>query len=1086
MKSLTSKLKALALSCLVTAAFLPAVYGASADLSIPVHSHNPAEPPPNSYLTYSFTIHNNSPTDSASNVTVTVAGTGPQFFDSGSPYFFVNNGDNTFTATVGTIAAGGDAPFTVKYFVQTGAVTLTATVSSPDDPNSANDSATESANQSTADLEMTTVNVSPEPGQVGELRTYQGTLTNLGPDDATNVTVAISGDSVNSQGYGYDAFESFDHSVPPPSPPDPDQFGFRYLPVGNIPAGHSVTFTAYYNAIQTGSFTRNFIAIAGAEVDPNVNNNYFPLISTIGPSQGPQADLAPIVGAATTVTVGSNITYTFNTFNLGPDTASNVMTSFKPSSNETFVSASVPFTVGTGTSAGYYFVNNGDLPGNVGYTFTFVFQASEAGAITLTGDAFSDTNDPNSANDNFTVTTTAANPTPPPRGGLSPTYLTIDGSASALPNLKDTVLRFAAVQTGNAAALYVRVQYSTTAGVWNDLDDGNHGFMTYDPATQQYILSTLKYPLVNGVSFRAVAAAPGYDPDSTSNTVGVFDLASSLPRLTPPVLNVTGNGPFADLYFRAQLAAADPGVALRIQSSSTPTQELSWVDLNDGNSGQMTVSDDATRYFLMANNIPAVTAVYFRVLSSKNGFADGISAPKGPFDILKDTPPTIKSITVSKAISGGGTIPADPILVEAGPITLSVTATPGAGHNIKNLSLRFDGGTIASTETETISQLYTTTVLGDHIVEATAADELGGTSRYGTHPTYIRVIPAGGTALKREEAAGTFSQAAATTAGNVYTLVKSNGLWSDASSWTDASGKNGVPGPNDLAVINQAKTVMLAQATTVRSISLDGQIYNVHDIPAPQVTLTVTGLMTVSTHGADILNVHLVIDSGATCEFLNNDVDCFVTGSVENDGKFNLHGSKGIVGLLAFVNNGTTNFQIPLAQPSDAGQKPDSDNRVISTAMLPTVGLLRSDLQTNFPADGSNLLRDTATIVSKDGAGVVSNDGATIVSQGGGNLISPNGSNIVSQGGGNLISPNGSNIVSQGGGNLVGPSSGTAPIPPAAPVVTGFIQSGGETDLSGINVIGDVVLNGGVLAGTGVIYGSLTNNSGYILPGQPP
>jgi len=47
-----------------------------------------------------------------------------------------------------------------------------------------------------------------------------------------------------------------------------------------------------------------------------------------------------------------------------------------------------------------------------------------------------------------------------------------------------------------------------------------------------------------------------------------------------------------------------------------------------------------------------------------------------------------------------------------------------------------------------------------------------------------------------------------------------------------------------------------------------------------------------------------------------------------------------------------------------------------------------------------------------------------------------------------------------------------------------FRQTGGTTNLRGIRIIGPVLLNGGVLNGAGVIEGDLTNDGGFIAPGN--
>ena len=1057
---------------------LPArLYAANADLSIPVHSHDPAQPASNSYITYSFTIHNNSTTDAASNVTVTVAGTGSQFFDSGNPYFFVNNGDGTFTATVGTVAAGADAGFTVKYFAQTGPVSVTATVSSPDDPNSLNNSATEStiagSGTPTADLEMVSVTVVPNPAKVGDLRHYHGTVTNNGPDDATDVQVAIEADSVDSHGIGYDAHETFDHSIPAPNPPGADGNGYRYLPMGDIPAGGTVNFDAYYDAIAEGSFGRDFfLDLSGAQIDPDLNNNNVLVSSTINGAGSATADLSAIVTAATTAPVGANVGYKFHVLNSGPDTATGVTLSFKPASTQAFVSSTVPYTVDTsGPSAGYYFVSIADLPSGATADFTFVFQVVKAGSATLSGDVFSDVQDSEATNNNFAATITVAAQVPPTNGGLSATALTVNGSAQPVTGLTDTVLRFAATQTGTPGGLGVRVQYSTVPGnpepSWTDFNDGSSGHMTYDTVTKQFVLNSLNYPAVNGVSFRAISSASAYQPDSISNKVGPFNLASTKPRQTPPTLILTGNGPFADLYFRAFFATAPGGVTLRVQRSATPATESSWVDLPNG---QMLPSDDPTRYYLMANNLDAGSTVYFRALEVKSNFADGISRPNGPFSLTKDTPPTV-TLVPPAALPGSGT--GDdidhPILVQQG--TLHLTASASAPSGIATIKLLYDGSTIDSRNSATITTDYTTNVVGNHLIEAIAIDKLGGTSRYGTQPIHIRIVSTTDAAIKGESVGGGSRSRAATAPGKVFTVAKSGGNWNDPSTWKDASGKAGVPGEDDTAIIG-ASTVRCPFDVVIGSVTLSGGT-----IIGPGA-FDVTKIITISA-GTFQNSVLDTLFDDSVCELLSN-ADVQFSGTVINHGKFNVHGGGGISGLTQFVNYGTTNFQTPLNVPPDAGKNPAQDTRTIAAMNVTSSGLITSDLRNHLLADGSGLIsQDGNGLIGQDGNGFT-DGGAQIVGQGGGNLVNTNGSN--------LVNTNGSNIVGQGGGNIVGQGGGNSPQgqDAAETTVSGFVQDGGETNLDGISLTGQVTLNSGVLAGSGIIYGDLVNNGGYISPGHSP
>jgi hypothetical protein len=88
--------------------------------------------------------------------------------------------------------------------------------------------------------------------------------------------------------------------------------------------------------------------------------------------------------------------------------------------------------------------------------------------------------------------------------------------------------------------------------------------MAYDITTSQFVLSSTDYPTQNGVYFRAAASAQGY-PDSISNVVGPFNLASNKSRIASTALHFTGNGPITDFYFKAVESAIPSGIAVRVQ-----------------------------------------------------------------------------------------------------------------------------------------------------------------------------------------------------------------------------------------------------------------------------------------------------------------------------------------------------------------------------------------------------------------------------------------------------------------------------------------------------------------------------------------
>ena len=74
------------------------------------------------------------------------------------------------------------------------------------------------------------------------------------------------------------------------------------------------------------------------------NSGSFAVTVTLAGAQASSADLSATLTAASTAVIGSNITYHFHVHNAGPNTATGVFVSFQPSSKESFISATVPYT----------------------------------------------------------------------------------------------------------------------------------------------------------------------------------------------------------------------------------------------------------------------------------------------------------------------------------------------------------------------------------------------------------------------------------------------------------------------------------------------------------------------------------------------------------------------------------------------------------------------------------------------------------------------------------------------------------------------------------------------------------------------
>ncbi len=666
-------------------------------------------------------------------------------------------------------------------------------------------------------------------------------------------------------------------------------------------------------------------------------------------------------------------------------------------------------------------------------------------------------------------------PIPPPHGGLSATVFMVNERDSPAAHVADTVLRFAAQQTGAPAGLLVRVQATTTPGTessWIDLPNESRGYMDLDNAGNQFVLNSTNYPLQNGVYFRALASAQGYS-DSRSNVVGPFDLSSSAVHLPPVVLLVKRNGSLADLAFTAGEIGAPSGVALRVQSSTTPATESSWADIADGQSGHMTRSTNANYpnvFLLLANKLPAGSEVYFRVVAGLSGSIDSLSNVTGPYTLTADNPPIV-TLHPPTGLSGSGT-QTDPLVLPTGTFHFSADATPDLGRpasKITSLKLQIDGSSLSDSPSGPSGIDYTANAIGDHVLEAVAIDDLGATARAATGAFYIRVVPNGNTALKGIKSTAA-SNATVSTPGKVFTVAHSGGDWNDPSTWRDTSGNSGVPGQADLAIIGASTVRMSQDIVAAGAISLGGGT-----IAGPG-TLDVYGTITIS--AGTFENATLYIASTGVCNLINA-VDIQFSGTAVNFGSWQVHGSGGLKGLTSFDNQGRLNWQAPLTISPNAGLDPAASVRLLQAPSVSNSGLM-----------------STASLIGEDGASLIASGGGNIISQGGGNVISDHGvgligqdgAGLIGQDGAGLIGEDGASLIASGGGNLIASGGGNftssrAQIR-AETASSGFTQTGGEIDISSITLLGPVTLNGGTLSGSGIIYGNVTNSGGFVSPGH--
>jgi hypothetical protein len=674
-------------------------------------------------------------------------------------------------------------------------------------------------------------------------------------------------------------------------------------------------------------------------------------------------------------------------------------------------------------------------------------------------------------------------PGPPQHGGLSQTiFIVNEKSTPSSDDVRDTALRFTAIQAGFPKGLTVRVQKNVTdpnnEGAWSDLENGRKGRMLRDVAGHQFVLNSTDYPLQNGVYFRAISSASGYS-DTISNFVGPFALSKSLDHLKPTTFVVVGNSHAGDLLFLAHETPA-LGIyfgAMRVQFSTTPGDEGSWTDLSSGAMQPSLNSDVTADYTLLVNNPPAGQGLYFRAVGSNSGFVDTISNASGPFKIVSDIPPAVtthpptaasNSRTTGDATNGDGHDPENPIILAA-PGVISFSGSAQSSRTIATLKLQIDGNTMAEFRGQSAGAVSFPAVAGDHVLETVAIDDLGARTRAGTGPVFIRVQPSGAS-------------------GKTFTVAKNNGFWNQESTWIDQDGKNGTPGPNDFAIIG-GSTVQFATgagAGEARAVSINGG----HLIGA--TFLRVYGQLTVfaaKVEGPMILE----IQPGAVCELLNathiefNPSGGLGRGAIVNYGTVNVHGSGGIVGTERFINYGLVNWQTPIFIPPAAQTNPLALLRPMPVTI--NVGKITSQYVPRL------IGQDGASLIGQDGASLISDKGGAIISDAGAGLIGQDGAILIGQDGAGFLSEHGGGVLTHNGGNLIGTGVGSfqPSLQSDRPVsrrsatanedVFTFTQDAGETNLEGVGIIGNVVINGGSLTGSGVIAGNVTNKS-FIVPGH--
>ena len=354
-----------------------------ADLRI--SKSGPGSATPGSTLTYTLVVANDGPAD-ATGVSVTdPPPAGLTFVSASAPCA------GGFPCSVGDLAAGSTVSLTVTFAVPSGytapdpIVNIASVAGDQPDPTPANNTASSStAVGRTPSADIGVVKTGPATAAPGSTVTYSLVVTNHGPDDAANVSLA---DPVPA-GLAFASATA------------PCAGGFP-CSLGTLNAGASVSVSATFS-IPAGYTTPdpivNAASVSTTTSDPNPANDASTAPTALGASP---VDLSVVKSGPATVSVGSDVTFSFLVRNAGPSAATLVQLADPTPAGLAFVSASAP-------CAGGFPCLLGTLPAgaSTAVTATFSVPAGYSGPnpIANTATVSSPEPDADPANDSSTAT----------------------------------------------------------------------------------------------------------------------------------------------------------------------------------------------------------------------------------------------------------------------------------------------------------------------------------------------------------------------------------------------------------------------------------------------------------------------------------------------------------------------------------------------------------------------------------------------------------------------------------------------------------------------------------------------------------
>lgn len=361
-----------------------------ADLSVAV-ADSPDPVVEGNNVTYAVTVSNLGP-DGASNVTLAAVLPANTTLVSATPS--QGTCDAVVNCSLGSIASAGNA--TVNIIVTanaSGSISYPMSVSAAEgDPVAANNSATATTTVDpppSADLSIAVAD-SPDPVVVGNNVTYAVTVSNLGPDAASNVSLA--------------ALLPANTTLVSATPSQGTCDAVVNCSLGTVASAGNATVNIIVTADASGSISYP-MSVSATEADPVAANNSVTVPTTVDPL----ADLSVAVADSSDPVIHSaSVTYSVTVTNAGPDSASNV--SLDSTLAATFSVISATPSQGTCDLAGDCSLGAIASSANATVAVQGIYAPAGVGLQSYTGSVSADEADSNSANNSDTETTTVTNP----------------------------------------------------------------------------------------------------------------------------------------------------------------------------------------------------------------------------------------------------------------------------------------------------------------------------------------------------------------------------------------------------------------------------------------------------------------------------------------------------------------------------------------------------------------------------------------------------------------------------------------------------------------------------------------------------